>query len=427
MDVSDPPGKSSGVTTKPEALQCPKCPVVTDTLSRHLRLVHSVQDKHKQVKKKGKCHLCFKEVTQFASHVKGFHKINRNSSLYKHLLQLSRYGFNELAQSSPESCNDSSEEGEEHSALLEKFKEHMMSLDGGLRSSETAVQHMRQIQQIIKEHGLEVFQDIGPLMEKGGYLHKNWKEPEISGRREWRVGTVKSYLYSIRIFLSFCQSTKQHVSDEDCTAGLQRISRWLTSLNKESKIRTQDLHVEEASKLLTVEEISRFYQSSCHQQALHILKNIQDTRTILDINLATLSALRNDLLLWLILTNGPRSGSVLNATVEEFEKATETGDDWILSVRNHKTYSSYGPCHLVMSADLYACLKTWVHVIRPTLIENIEPEQRTLEVFVSNNGKAIDKANTMRLLKAYVEEAIGVSDVTATRIRKSLVALVSIR
>ena len=121
-------------------------------------------------------------------------------------------------QSSPESGSD---ETDEHSALFDKFKAHIISLDGGLRSEETAAQHVRQISTIIQAHGLDIFQDITLLMEPGGYLHRNWKSPTISGRREWRVGTMRAYLYSIRLFLIFCQAAGQYVSEELCKAGVQ--------------------------------------------------------------------------------------------------------------------------------------------------------------------------------------------------------------
>ena len=426
MEKDDAPVETRSAILIGKALQCPKCPVVTDTLARHLRLVHSIKDAPRHVKKKGKCHLCFKEVSQFPPHIKGYHKISPQSAVYTHLLQLSRYGFNESAQSSEETCSESDGgEQEEEKQLLEKFKTHLESIDGGLRSEDTAVQHTRQIGQIISEHGLEIFQDIGPLMEKGGYLHKNWKEPELTGRREWRVGTVKSYLYSIRLFLNFFLLIKEHVSEERCNAGLQRITSWLTSLNRESKVRRQDLHVEEASKLLTSDEIASFYQSVSHKQALANFRSLKNTCDAIDIDYATVSALRNDLILWLLFENGPRSGAVLNATVAEFQSATETPNEWVISVKEHKTYAHHGPCYLVLSQDLYECLHTWVHVIRPVLLEKVSPDERKANIFLNYNGKALDKTNSMRQLKGYVEEALGVSDMTATRIRKSLVVLVS--
>ena len=65
------------------------------------------------------------------------------------------------------------------------------------------------------------------------------------------------------------------------------------------------------------------------------------------------STIRSDLILWMLLSNGSRSGAILNAVVDEFNSATPKDNEWIMSVRHHKTYATYGPCHLVLSEDLY--------------------------------------------------------------------------
>ena len=144
----------SGATPRlAKVLKCPfpGCPVETNSLQRHLRLVHAVKDAPKTVKRKGKCLLCGRQVSEFTAHVKGFHKINCSTDLYRHIVQLARYGFKETAEPLLESST--SEEDNQDQDMMESFERHLEGLEGGLKSENAAQQHVRHVKQVINDHG----------------------------------------------------------------------------------------------------------------------------------------------------------------------------------------------------------------------------------------------------------------------------------
>ena len=418
--------KSTTTARLATVLKCPypRCPVETNSLQRHLRLVHNVRDARKIVKHKGKCLLCDREVSEYTAHVRGYHKIKCKENLYRHIIQLARHGFSQTASESPEPS--SSENEDQSQDMMDSFQGYLEGLDGGAKTENTALQHVRQVRQVIQEKGLAMFEDVGPLMEKGGFLHRHWKEPEITGKPAWRVGTLKSYLYSLKLFLEFCKFSEDFVTSDRCDTAIQRISRWLTSLKVDTKVRRQDLYKEQAQQLLSAEDLRMFFSSPGHTR---VLKLLSEAATSGDAHVITqyvsASTIATDLILWLLLTNGNRSGAVLNATVTEFRNATQgEPGKWVLQVRNHKTYASHGPCYLVLPLDLYESLATWVDIVRPMLTDQLPAEERVPNIFVYDNGHMLPRSTSLRKLKAYTSETLGVSNVTATTIRKSLVNLV---
>ena len=408
-------------------LKCPLCPVRTNGLQRHLRLAHRVKDGKKAVKKKGKCHLCSREVSAFTSHVKGYHRITAESNLYHHLVQLSRYGFNEgpeIESSEPDSDSPNEEERQARN-MFEEFKVHLMGIDGGMKSEETAKQHINHVTQVAAEAGIGIFSDLGPLMQPGGFLHKNWKEPELTGKSPWRPGTLKSYLYSIRLFLEFCLIAEKHVNSDRCEAGIQRIGRWINSLKHDTKLRRQELYEEQADQLMNVEELASFYSSESHLRAVDFFNSVRQTGDVGDMaSQAILSSAVNDLILWILLDNGPRSGALLNATVPEFRNVKYEGGERIMSVKKHKNFATQGPCHIVLSEQLLECLQTWVEVIHPVLKSRAPEEMQSDHIFLDIYGRAITRKKGMKRLQVYAEEVLG-TKITATLIRKSLINLVS--
>lgn len=422
--MDDPDGSADSAQPLVAFLKCPLCPVRTNSIQRHLRLCHRVKDAKKAVKKTGKCRLCSREVSSFPSHVKGYHKIDAASNLSHHLVQLARYGFDEGPEiDSSESGSDSPDEEERQARdMFDQFKVHLMGIDGGMKSEETAKQHINHVSQVAAEAGIGIFSDLGPLMQPGGFLHKHWKEPEVTGKSPWRPGTLKSYLYSLRLFLEFCLIAEKHVPADRCEAGIQRIGRWINSLKNETKLRRQELYEEQADQLMGVEELASFYSCQSHLRAVDFLNSVRQTGDVG--SQAILSSAADDLLLWILLDNGPRSGALLNATVSEFRQVRNEGGERIMSVKKHKNFATQGACHLVLSNQLFECLQTWVEVIHPVLKSRAPEEMQSDNIFLDIYGRAITRKKGMKRLEVYAEEVLG-TKITATLIRKSLINMVS--
>ena len=88
----------------------------------------------------------------------------------------------------------------ESQQMLENFSKHLVGTDGRLRSDDAAENHRRQMNEILKNTGVEILKDLSPLMRVGGYLYRQWKDPEI-GKRPWRVGTLPARVLVVHTLL----------------------------------------------------------------------------------------------------------------------------------------------------------------------------------------------------------------------------------
>ena len=83
---------------------------------------------------------------------------------------------------------------------------------------------------------------------------------------------------------------------------------------------------------------------------------------------------------------------------------------------------------MVMSAELHNDLNIWIIIIRPHLLSKVSEVDRDNasndNVFLDYTGKALESSQHNHCFRAHIEEALGKSSITTTRIRKSLVVLV---
>ena len=125
----------------------------------------------------------------------------------------------------------------------------------------------------------------------------------------------------------------------------------------------------------------------------------------------------------ILLENGQRTGAIINSTKDQFDQAVREGAVYIMKVKKHKTYNPYTSCNLVLSKELYSDLYIWTTFIRSALIEKAGSSAK--ELFVNFNGKSLDASSHNGFLQKHVEDAFGATNINTTRIRKSLVVLVS--
>ena len=230
--------------------------------------------------------------------------------------------------------------------------------------------------------------------------------------------------------MEYCKCDDQFINKDKCDEGLIKVTRWISSLKEESKKRTVQLRLDEEKTLLSKKDITRFYTCDGHKSAVELLKSIQRTGTASMIDQTSVSAIRNHLILWLLPENGHRSGAVINATVQEFNEAEVADEEHrVMRVKKHKTFSTYGPCNIVISNEVYEYLRVWVDCVRPVLSAKVSEEERDegdrTTLFLGFTRKCLKEQNLARQLMKYTEQTLGVSNVTATKIRKSLVVMVS--
>ena len=75
--------------------------------------------------------------------------------------------------------------------------------------------------------------------------------------------------------------------------------------------------------------------------------------------------IRNNLMITIRMSNGQRTGSFINVTLREYQKAkTSHGDErFIMLVEDHKTFTGHMHANLVMTASTYQMLTCYVQYL----------------------------------------------------------------
>lgn len=142
--------------------------------------------------------------------------------------------------------------------------------------------------------------------------------------------------------------------------------------------------MEDMMVVRTPEQINSFEMSETSRTAVRLLGEYQDKEGEPP-SQAEYTTVRDYLMTVLCINNGSRSGTLANMTLQEFEKATEEDECFVVRVKNHKTLTTHGPVNLVFSS-LYRYTKIFIEKFRNNL-----PDVSTVgdvPVFITwNQGK----------------------------------------
>ncbi|CAB4029523.1 Hypothetical predicted protein [Paramuricea clavata] len=136
------------------------------------------------------------------------------------------------------------------------------------------------------------------------------------------------------------------------------------------------------------------------------------------------TSVRDYLLTIICINNGSRSGSLANMTLEEFQNAHQDGDDYVVKVKKHKTFTTHGPAHIVMPTAIYMWLGIFVSNFRNKLGEVDKGDNAP--VFLSWNLHPVNSSHIGKQMgscwgKVFGKEASGGG---ATAFRKAAVSAV---
>ena len=81
--------------------------------------------------------------------------------------------------------------------------------------------------------------------------------------------------------------------------------------------------------------------------------------------------LRNFLFIHLLSQNGHRSGVITNSTLDEYKEISCVDETYMISVKDHKTYSQHGPANLCFDESLKGWLDIYVEHTRQQVVNGI--------------------------------------------------------
>ncbi|CAB4033290.1 Neurofilament medium polypeptide, partial [Paramuricea clavata] len=248
--------------------------------------------KHKDYHTRRRCPVneCHSIVFRLTAHLQKVHKMESSSKEYRDAMERARvipdkkhpmicWKYEQMHKTSVllkdwQKPNTSADyfEDERYSDDVDemtdgKFAEWMLSADGGRRDEKTAKQHSSQLFGMLK--AIDETEDINSLLDLE--LVRNVFLKCYVVDKNYEVGTIKSYLMSLRHFFSFLLSSKPAEMDcsaDDVKAAREKVQMWSTSYRRESSIRKWKKLEEDFQNRLTTMNIKKFEKNEAVREVM---------------------------------------------------------------------------------------------------------------------------------------------------------------
>ena len=302
--------------------------------------------------------------------------------------------------------------------VILKFEEWMLSPDGGKRDAKTAKQHSSQVFGMLK--AIDDEEDMHSLLDLALVRNVFLKSHVVT--KKYEVGTIKSYLMSLRHFFSFLLSDKPDEVDfdaHDIKAAREKVQLWSTSYRKESSVRKWQKLEEDFQNRLTAANITKFEKSEAARNAIKELGKHSDVEEKTVVTQSSYTLVRDFLFTQIFTDNANRPGALAGMTMNEYRQMRKEGDDYVISVMDHKTAHVYGPAIIVLSKKLMSWLSVFVEVMRAEVTTT-----KTGHVFLTWNGQRMTSGQINRAVQSVFKKAEIDQKVTCTSFRKAAVTKV---
>ncbi|XP_028418609.1 uncharacterized protein LOC114544058, partial [Dendronephthya gigantea] len=273
---------------------------------------------------------------------------------------------------------------------LSNFKDWLGGPDGGRKDEKCARQCMRQVEMVMKFITPNA-PSISSLLSKS-LLRDKWLRII---EEEKKPGTVKSYLGSLNQFFIYMRTEcsarfdEMNVNEGKLVSLSEQVKLWARSSRKMAQNRFWEKRVEDFETLKTPEEVKQFDISEVARKAVKVLGEFQTDPDVSVVSQAEYTIVRDYLMTLICINNGSRSGPIANMTMEEFQNATQQDDCYVVRVKKHKTFTTHGPAHLVLSSSIHNYMKVFIEKLRRCI-----PDVNACQpiVFLSYRGTPLDSS-----------------------------------
>jgi len=294
---------------------------------------------------------------------------------------------------------------------MNKFYRWLTSVDGGLKHSKSAKQHVAQVRVVLKstkQNTLAALWDKNVLDTFLTYMD----------HRKFLPATKKSYLNSLKHLYKFvtCEGLYSDGEGEVVTQMKERVTRWSTAIRKDySKHQLQKMD-DDLNKLISPKDLNQFKTSAIAVAAVKLIGSFAAGSK--DLTLTDYVTVRDFLLTNVSVANANRSGVLSTMTVKQFLEARSVDNHYVASVVDHKTASSYGPAKVVFNETL----RSWLNIYALHIRSRITSLKQ--EFFLTWNGDSMTSGQITRAVQSIWKKAGLGSDITHNIIRKSAVSTV---
>lgn len=274
-------------------------------------------------------------------------------------------------------CTNLPEQGE----MFSKFEEWLQCPDGGRKDENSARSCSRQVQLVVQYIDKEQPKWSNILDKR--LLRDKWL---TKFEKERQPGTVKSYLGALKQFYLFleCECPPKDTPPQVLSSLSTQMTQWSKSYHKLVKDRFWEKRIDDMASLKTPEQVKQFDSSDLARTAVKTLGDHQELPCGTIPSQTEYTVVRDFLLTLLCINNGSRSGALGNMTLGEFRKAQEEDGCYVVQVKKHKTFTTHGPAHLVLSFSLYQWMKIFISKFRNAVGNESSDDAATVFLTWSN-------------------------------------------
>jgi len=291
---------------------------------------------------------------------------------------------------------------------ITKFVSWMLSPDGGSKHETSVSKHAAQMYTL-----LSLAQQNNITWWDRSTLDVFMK---FAAQKRYLPATKKSYLSSMKHFCKYALDT--NVGNDRVVEKMHdRVSSWITTCRKEFGKHQQVKMDSDFNKLVTPEDVAQFHKSEPATTAIKLIGASEDgSRSLVQTEYITV---RDYILAEVALKNANRSGVLAHMTVNELLAARLVDGQYVVSVAEHKTATTYGAAKVVLTPSLHQYMTVYCVKFRSQVV----PANNTpSELFLSWNGLPMTSGQITRCLQSVWHRAGLGSDITFNLVRKSAVS-----
>ena len=244
--------------------------------------------------------------------------------------------------------------------VLQLFKHHLKDFEGGSRKPEVAKDHTRRgccLLYKLEDPAKEVrklWENKNLNILKNNFFGGN----DLLGKDKRQLQTLKAYIILLRLFYKFVIAWQEDVREIDnlnyndirlLNSAITRLDTWPKAFRYASNLGKADIRQWDIEERLMTKDFQSFINSQRTREIIQMYDYIA-TQERPTVSVADFSAMRDYLLLRVLMTSGQRCGAASNLTLYEFGSGvwTETEGKHVFLTRTlrHKT-SSGGPAKLL--------------------------------------------------------------------------------
>lgn len=331
------------------------------------------------------CALCLKQFLRVDTHLRKTHGLHSNPKEYARQLAASK-------SLKAEDIREVSTLGQ----LLDVYRDYLMSYEGANKHEQAARQEVARVRRFLEDlldgHAyqptlLRRLKDIGRKDNQG--LLWRYENGQCRQGNPLKASTIGVYCQSL---VNFCQFLFLHPENLRGQITQDEIRQWKTVAENCSKAfvckrTTEDMarHEQEIGKYCHPAVFGRFLLSATVTGAIELLKKCVGKPALR--TLENFLRIRDVIMLSAAITNGRRTGEIVNMTVDDFRKSHTSKSnpfDRIVFVKKHKVASKF--CKINFYGTLYEAASKYVDCFADRFLSRAGKEGRMFPHYSHEQG-----------------------------------------